>query len=183
MRPERPMAVASVASQMAITASPVSVAVVSLVSILGAQHGIGEAWSILEILAVSVPASLFGVLVAALWSLRRGKDLKDDEAFQARLRDPKQRDYIYGGSETLMNQRFDKHACWSTWIFFAAIALVVLLGALPALRPAFEVKGNIAPLSMNLVIQMMMLIAGAVMLVVCKVNAASISSGAVFKAG
>ncbi len=38
------MAVASVASQMAITASPVSVAVVSLVSILGAQHGIGHAW-------------------------------------------------------------------------------------------------------------------------------------------
>ncbi len=36
--PERPMAVASVASQMAITASPVSVAVVSLVSILGAQQ-------------------------------------------------------------------------------------------------------------------------------------------------
>ncbi|MBF3321127.1 anaerobic C4-dicarboxylate transporter, partial [Leptospira borgpetersenii serovar Hardjo-bovis] len=67
IRPERPMAVASVASQMAITASPVSVAVVSLVSILGAQHGVGEAWSILEILAVSVPASLFGVLVAALW--------------------------------------------------------------------------------------------------------------------
>lgn len=59
----------------------------------------------------------------------------------------------------------------------------MLLGALPALRPAFEVKGKIAPLSMNLVIQMMMLIAGAVMLVVCKVNAASISSGAVFKAG
>lgn len=114
IRPERPMAVASVASQMAITASPVSVAVVSLVSILGAQHGVGEAWSILEILAVSVPASLFGVLVAALWSLRRGKDLQDDEAFQARLRDPKQREYIYGGSETLMNQRFDKHAWWST---------------------------------------------------------------------
>ncbi len=84
IRPERPMAVASVASQMAITASPVSVAVVSLVSILGAQHGVGEAWSILEILAVSVPASLFGVLIAALWSLKRGKNLEDDEAFQAR---------------------------------------------------------------------------------------------------
>lgn len=66
IRPERPMAVASVASQMAITASPVSVAVVSLVSILGAQHGIGHAWGILEILAVSVPASLSGVAIAAL---------------------------------------------------------------------------------------------------------------------
>ena len=96
------------ASQMAITASPVSVAVVSLVSILGAQHGIGHAWGILEILAVSVPASLFGVAIAALWSLRRGKDLADDVEFQERIKDPKQREFIYGGTETLMNQRFPK---------------------------------------------------------------------------
>jgi anaerobic C4-dicarboxylate transporter DcuB len=183
IRPERPMAVASIASQMAITASPVSVAVVSLVSILGAQHGIGHAWSILEILAVSVPASLFGVAIAALWSLRRGKDLADDPEFQAKINDPKQREFIYGSTETLLNQRFNREAYWSTWIFFAGIVVVVLLGALPELRPAFEVKGKLAPLSMNLVIQMMMLIAGAVMLIVCKVNAAAISSGAVFKAG
>ena len=183
IRPERPMAVASVASQMAITASPVSVAVVSLVSILAAQHGIGHAWGILEILAVSVPASLFGVAIAALWSLRRGKDLADDIEFQEKLKDPKQREFIYGGTETLMNQRFPKQAYWSTWIFFAGIAVVVLLGAFPELRPAFEVKGKMTALSMNLVIQMMMLIAGAVMLMACKVNASAISNGAVFKAG
>jgi len=183
IRPERPMAVASIASQMAITASPVSVAVVSLVSILAAGHGIGRAWGILEILSVSVPASLFGVLIAALWSLKRGKDLADDPDFQAKIADPKQREYIYGGSETLMNQTFPKQAYWSTWIFFAGILVVVLLGALPELRPAFEVKGAMKALSMNLVIQMMMLIAGAVMLLVCKVNATAISNGAVFKAG
>jgi len=183
IRPERPMAVASIASQMAITASPVSVAVVSLVSILAAGHGIGRVWGILEILSVSVPASLFGVLIAALWSLRRGKDLADDEEFQAKIADPKQREFIYGSSETLMNQTFPKQAYWSTWIFFAGILVVVLLGALPQLRPAFEVKGVLKPLSMNLVIQMMMLIAGAVILVVCKVNATAISNGAVFKAG
>ncbi|HAS1783416.1 TPA: anaerobic C4-dicarboxylate transporter [Enterobacter cloacae] len=183
IRPERPMAVASVASQMAITASPVSVAVVSLVSILGAQHGIGHGWGILEILAVSVPASLSGVAIAALWSLRRGKDLADDPEFQEKLNDPKQREFIYGGTETLMNQRFPKQAYWSTWIFFAGIAVVVLLGVLPALRPAFEIKGKMTALSMNLVIQMMMLIAGAVMLMACRVNASAISNGAVFKAG
>lgn len=183
IRPERPMAVASVASQMAITASPVSVAVVSLVSILGAQHGIGHAWGILEILAVSVPASLSGVAIAALWSLRRGKNLADDPEFQEKLKDPKQREFIYGGTETLMDQRFPKQAYWSTWIFFAGIAVVVLLGALPELRPAFEIKGKTTALSMNLVIQMMMLIAGAIMLMTCKVNAPAISNGAVFKAG
>ncbi|WP_392432131.1 anaerobic C4-dicarboxylate transporter [Yersinia sp. HM-2024] len=183
IRPERPMAVASVASQMAITASPVSVAVVSLVSIIGANHGIGQAYSILEILAVSVPASLVGVLMAALWSLRRGKDLDKDPDFQARIKDPEQRDFIYGSTDTLLNQVFPKQAYWSTAIFFVAIALVVLLGAFADLRPAFEVKGKMQSLSMNLVIQMMMLIAGAVILMGCKVKPSDISNGAVFKAG
>ncbi|AHM75517.1 anaerobic C4-dicarboxylate transporter [Yersinia hibernica] len=183
IRPERPMAVASVASQMAITASPVSVAVVSLVSIIGANHGIGQAYSILEILAISVPASLVGVLMAALWSLRRGKDLDKDPDFQQRIKDPEQRDFIYGSTDTLLNQVFPKQAYWSTWIFFAAIALVVLLGAFADLRPAFEVKGKMQSLSMNLVIQMMMLIAGAVILIGCKVKPSDISNGAVFKAG
>jgi anaerobic C4-dicarboxylate transporter DcuB len=183
IRPERPMAVASVASQMAITASPVSVAVVSLVSILAAAHGIGEHLGILQILSVSVPASLCGVLVAALWSLRRGKDLDDDPAFQARIKDPIQREYIYGGSETLMDQRFPPAAYRATALFFVAILVVVMLGALPQLRPAFEVKGALRPLSMNLTIQMMMLIAGAAILILCKVRPGSIAEGAVFKAG
>ncbi|MGL5238021.1 MAG: anaerobic C4-dicarboxylate transporter family protein, partial [Plesiomonas shigelloides] len=81
IRPERPMAVASVASQMAICASPVSVAVVSLLSILAAKQGIGEPIGMLTLLAISVPASLCGVMVAALWSLRRGKDLDKDPEF------------------------------------------------------------------------------------------------------
>ena len=183
IRPERPMAVASVASQMAITASPVSVAVVSLVSILAAAHGIGTGWGILQILAVSVPASLCGVLVAALWSLRRGKSLEDDEAFQEKLKDPAQKAFIYGSSETLMNQRFSREAYWSTALFFIGILVVVVLGAFQELRPVFEVKGKLQPLSMNLTIQMMMLIAGAAILMICRVKPAAISDSAVFKAG
>ncbi len=91
--------------------------------------------------------------------------------------------YIYGSTDTLLNQVFPKQAYWSTWIFFAAIVIVVLLGAFADLRPAFEVKGKLQSLSMNLVIQMMMLIAGAVILIGCKVKPSDISNGAVFKAG
>ncbi|MGL5106872.1 MAG: anaerobic C4-dicarboxylate transporter, partial [Plesiomonas shigelloides] len=169
IRPERPMAVASVASQMAICASPVSVAVVSLLSILAAKQGIGEPIGMLTLLAISVPASLCGVMVAALWSLRRGKDLDKDPEFQAKLQDPKQREFIYGSTETLLNQTFPKEAYWATGIFFAAIAVVVLLGAFDGLRPEFVLEnGKTKMLSMNLAIQMMMLIAGAIMLMVCK---------------
>jgi anaerobic C4-dicarboxylate transporter DcuB len=183
IRPERPMAVASVASQMGIGASPVSVSVVSMVSVLAQAHGVGKAIGILDLLSVSIPSTLLGVIVAALWSMNRGKDLDKDEEFQAKLKDPEQRDYIYGTSDTLLNQVFPKESYWATWIFFGAIGVVVLFGAFPSLVPSFGPPDKLQPLSMNLVIQMLMLIAGAIILIVCKVNQREISNGPVFKAG
>lgn len=183
IRPERPMAVASVASQMGIGASPVSVSVVSMVSILAQAQGFGKAISILQLLSISIPATLAGVVVAALWSMRRGKDLDKDEEFQAKLQDPEQKEYIYGGSDSLLDKVFPKESYWATWIFFAGIAGVVLFGAFPNLLPSFGPVGKLKPLSMNLVIQMLMLIAGAVILMTCKVNPREISNGPVFKAG
>lgn len=184
IRPERPMAVASVASQMGICASPVSVAVVSVVSMLAAQHGIGAPIRILDILMISIPATLTGVLAAAVWSLKRGKDLDKDPEFQAKIADPKQREYIFGEQETLINQKFTKYAYWSTFIFFTAIIAVVILGANEQLRPFFpNAKGEMKALSMNLTIQMMMLIAGAFILILCKVKSTDVSNGGVFKAG
>jgi anaerobic C4-dicarboxylate transporter DcuB len=184
IRPERPMAVASVASQMAITASPVSVAVVTMAALLaGVAAKGGPSIGLLPLLAVSIPASLVGVMLAAAWSLRRGRDLEDDAGFQQRISDPRQRAYVYGSTDTLLDKTFPKEAYRATWIFFAGIAAVVVLGAFEGLRPAFEVKGKAEPLSMNLVIQLVMLVSGAVMLMACKVKPGEVSSGTVFKAG
>jgi anaerobic C4-dicarboxylate transporter DcuB len=184
IRPERPMAVASIASQIGICASPVSVAVVSMVAILGKSQGIdGHQVSLIELLSVGMPATLCGVIVAALWSMRRGKDLDQDPEFQARLLDPEQKNYIYGESSTLLDKVFPKEAYWATWIFFAAIAIVVLLGAFPELRPILGAADKARPLSMNLAIQMMMLSAGALILIFCKVRPQEIPNGTVFKAG
>jgi anaerobic C4-dicarboxylate transporter DcuB len=183
IRPERPMAVASIASQIGICASPVSVAVVSMVAILSKAKGLDHPVSLIELLSVGMPATLCGVIVAALWSMRRGKDLDQDAEFQAKLKDPEQKQYIYGESSTLLDQVFPKEAYWATWIFFAAIAAVVLLGAFPGLRPVLGDAGKAQPLSMNLAIQMMMLTAGALILIVCKVRPQDIPNGTVFKAG
>ena len=57
----------------------------------GTTHPLG----VVQILMVSIPATFCGVLVTGLWSLKRGKDLAKDEIFQAKLRDPEQRAYIY----------------------------------------------------------------------------------------
>jgi anaerobic C4-dicarboxylate transporter DcuB len=181
IRPERPMAVASIASQIGICASPVSVAIVSMVAILSKAPGFSI--SLIELLSVGMPATLCGVIVAALWSMHRGKDLDKDAEFQARINDPAQKEYIYGENATLLDKVFPKEAYWATAIFFAAIGAVVLLGAFEGLRPVLGAAGKAKPLSMNLVIQMMMLTAGAIILMTCKVKPQEIPNGTVFKAG
>ncbi len=183
IRPERPMAISSVAAQMGVTASPVSVATVSAVSILTESGGVH--WSVLQILMVSLPASLCGVILGALWSLRRGKDLDKDEAYQERLKDPEFRANVFAGSETLIGKVFPRESYRATAIFLGAIGVVVILGAIEKLRPVFPTGdgGEMEPLSMNLVIQMVMLAAGALILLTCRVQANKIASTAVFKSG
>lgn len=185
IRPERPMAVSSTSAQMGITASPVSVATVSLASILAENAGvIDQAYSIPQILMVAIPASLSGVLLAAVWSLRRGKDLEDDPVFQERMKDPAFAESIQKSSHSLLGEQFPKSAYNSVWIFLGAIAFVVVLGAFEALRPAWpDDAGDLKPLSMNLTIQMVMLFAGAMILLFCKTDHKKIASTPVFKAG
>lgn len=77
IRPERPMAAASVASQMGILASPVSVAVVSLVAFLAKAPVDGHVIDFIALLSITIPATLAGVLAIGIFSWFRGKDLED----------------------------------------------------------------------------------------------------------
>ena len=80
VRPERPIAVATIASQMAITASPVSAATAALIAILG-NDGIG----LPQILMICVPSTLLGVIVAALVQTRVGVELDQDPEYKRRV--------------------------------------------------------------------------------------------------
>ena len=83
IRPERPMAVATIASQQAITASPVAAATAAMIGLF-AEKGMTQ-WGLPQILMICVPATLTGVVAAAIVSMFVGKDLKDDPEYQARL--------------------------------------------------------------------------------------------------
>ena len=181
IRPERPMAVASVASQMGICASPVSVAIVSIVGFMATA---GHNYSVLQILAVAMPATGIGVLCAALWSYRRGKDLDKDEQFQEFIKDPKNKEYVYGETESLLDKELPASFYHAMYIFFGGIIVIAALGNFPDLLPHFpNAKGDLKPISMTAVIQMVMLLVAAAILFVCKVKAKDVGNSQVFKSG
>lgn len=183
IRPERPMAVASVASQMGISASPVSVALVSMAGFISAA---GLPFTVLNLLSVSIPATFCGVILAALWSYRRGKDLADDPVFQEYIKDPAHYEEVYGANSKSSATQQKMPASWyrSMWIFFAGIIIIAALGNMPQLLPHFQdAKGAMKAISMTTVIQMVMLCIAAVMLFCCKMQAKDVGKSQVFRSG
>lgn len=179
IRPERPMAASTIGSQMGIIASPVSVAVVSLVAMLGDVTLNGKHLGFVDLLAITIPSTLLGILCIGIFSWYRGKDLDKDPEFQAFISKPENREYVYGDTATLLNKKLPASNWLAMWIFLASIAIVASLGAFPWLRPVFDGK----PLSMVLVIQIFMLLAGALIIIFTDTKPASISKNEVFRSG
>ena len=176
IRPERPMAISSVAAQMGITASPIAAAAAA---VIGVSAKAGVHIGLIEILRVTIPAGVIGMLLAALWSMNRGKDLNKDPEYLAKMQDPEMRKFIEGEMATTLHDKVSKEAKTSLTVFIAAIVAIVLLAIFPNLLPLDNGK----PISMSIVIQFVIFAAGAVILFLTKVKPKSISDSKVFNAG
>jgi len=176
IRPERPCGVASIASQVGITCSPIAAAVVAFVSISNEN---GFDITIPSVLMVSIPACICGLMVAAAASYHRGKDLDKDPVFQEKLKDPEQKAYIYGNSATTLDKQIPQSAKNAVFIFLAALAVIVLFAAVPSLLPSWDGK----PLKMNIVIQIVMITAAALMIIFCKALPKKAVAGPVWQSG
>lgn len=184
IRPERPMAASSISSQMGIIASPVSVAVVSLTALLlEADNKLAGFDGYINLLQITIPSTLFGVLCIGIFSWFRGKDLDKDPEFQEKIKDPEFKKYVYGDSKTLLGVKLPFKDWLAMWIFLGAIVVVAVLGAFPELRPSFEVKGALKPMSMVDTIQMFMLLAGSALLIFTNVDAGKIGKNEIFRSG
>lgn len=186
IRPERPCGVASVASQVGITCSPIAAAVVAFVTISNEN---GFDITIPQVLAVSIPACLVGLMAAATASFRRGLDLDKDPKFQARLKDPIQYEYIYGNSATTLDKKIDKNAKMAVYIFLAALVIIVGF-AFTQLFETTNAEGEVVTVAkymgfpkMNLIIQIIMLTAAALMIIFCKALPKKAVAGAVWQSG
>ena len=176
IRPERPCGVASIASQVGITCSPIAAAVVAFVSISNAN---GFDITIPQVLMVSIPACLCGLMAASTASYKRGLDLDKDPVFQARLQIPEQREFIYGSGATTLDKVIPVEAKRAVYIFLAALGVIVLFAAVPSLLPSWDGKA----LKMNIVIQIVMITAAALMIIFCKASPKKAVAGPVWQSG
>lgn len=189
IRPERPCAVASIASQVGITCSPISAAVASFVVISGAN---GFDVNNVQVVAITIPSCLCGILMAALVSYKRGKDLDKDPEFQARLADPETKAYMYGSNASVLDKQVSKEAKISVFIFLGAIALIVFYSLMQIaghdIRPQYITKladgsEKTSRLGMNLIIQIVLIAAAAIMIIFAKASPKKAVSGAVWQSG
>ncbi|MGB6135819.1 MAG: anaerobic C4-dicarboxylate transporter [Shewanella sp.] len=174
IRPERPLAMATVASQMGITASPIAAAA-AVVLATAVDNNLDI--SLIDVLMVTIPATLAGLLVACTWSLKRGKDLDKDEEFQARLVDKEFR-------ESLIDPQDDDAETPAAQSTAKKGLMVFLLGILAVIIVAMFSKQILpAGVKMSVAIQFMMLSVGGIILLATNISPKKIATSNVFSAG
>ncbi|MFV0359522.1 anaerobic C4-dicarboxylate transporter [Tropicimonas sp.] len=179
IRPERPLAVSSVASQLGITASPLSAAIVWLVTQFEERD---MPYTLGDILMITIPATFTALMIAAFFQTFVGVELKDDPEYRRRMADPRLRAEIEGSDASLLGVTLPASARRSVYIFLAGLVCIVLLGVFPELRPIGDAETG-KPVNMGGVIQMALLSAAAIIVLFCKVEAKAMVAGPVFRAG
>ncbi len=178
VRPERPLSISVIASQQAITASPISAATAALLSaeLLG-DKGV----TLGNILMVCIPATLIGVIVGAIAVSFMGVPLEKDPEYLRRLREGVLDSE--GKSEEALSPQAAKRAKTSVIVFLIGVLSIVLFGSIDSLRPTFTVNGQLVKLGMTQVIEIVMMSTAGLMLIFAKADINKAVKGSVFIAG
>jgi anaerobic C4-dicarboxylate transporter DcuA len=177
------MSMSVTAAHVAITASPVSAAAAALLTVISGT-GVGLA----QILMITIPSTLVGVIIGILFVWKRGKELSDDREFQERMKDPAFVKNLEGkGEETTAT--IAPGAIKAVVIFALAIGFVVLLGSFPELLPQFSNKPGFTPgfavnqagkVQMPSMIMMIMLSAAGLIILFANTTASKVTKASLF---
>lgn len=172
IRPERPLSLSVIAASLGITCSPVSAATAALISqdLLGAK-GI----ELGTVLMICIPTAFISILVAAFVENHIGKELEDDPEYKRRVAAGLINPEAACEEVQKAENEDDPSAKHAVWAFLFGVALVILFGFLPQLRP----EG----VSMSQTIEMIMMSDAALILLVGKGKVGDAVNGNIFKAG
>ena len=172
IRPERPLSLSVIAASLGITCSPVSAATAALISqdLLGAK-GV----ELGTVLMICIPTAFISILVAAFVENHVGKELEDDPEYKRRVAAGLINPEAACEEVQKAENEHDPSAKHAVWAFLFGVALVILFGFLPQLRP----EG----VSMSQTIEMIMMSDAALILLVGKGKVGDAVNGNIFKAG
>jgi anaerobic C4-dicarboxylate transporter DcuA/anaerobic C4-dicarboxylate transporter DcuB len=174
IRPERPLASSTVANALGITSSPVAAATATLLPLVEIYH-----YDLIDVLLITIPASLVGMFVMSLLMSTRGKDLDDDPEYQRRLAAGEIQPPAPSEEITLL-----PYAKRSVAIFLVGVLTICVFGFFEGIRPTVAAEGGgVEPMSVTPLIQMIMLTAAALILVLAHVSASDIPGTPIFKSG
>lgn len=178
VRPERPLSISVIASQQAITASPISAATAALLSaeLLGSK-GI----TLGNILTVCVPATLIGVIVGAIVVSFIGVPLEKDPEYLRRLKEGLLQKEEK--SSIQISEKDQQRAKISVIIFLIGVFSIMLFGFIDALRPSFVTDGKLQKMEMTHVIEIIMMTVAGLILIFTRIEVNKIIKGSVFLAG
>ena len=177
IRPERPLSISVIASQQAITASPISAATSALLTaeLLG-----GKGIELSDILIIAIPATLLGVIVGAIVMSFVGIDLEKDSRYQEFLKRQQDKKITAEVSTSEINSG----AKTAVVLFLLGVLGIVVFGSVPSLRPSFiQEDGSVSVLGMAEVIEIIMMSVGGLILVFSKTDVTKVVKGSVFLAG
>lgn len=172
IRPSRPLSISVVASQIAITASPISAAVVVFAKMLEIEP---FNVSYVQLLAITIPSSFIACIVTAFICNFLGVDLKDDPIYKERLANGLIK--IRGSS----NRTILPHAKLSVIIFVLAVCAVTFYAI--GISGGVELFGKNPPLKRDEAIMLFMLTAALIIVFTCKVNISELTNMSTFKSG
>ncbi len=181
IRPSRPMTVSVVQSGVALAASPVSAAMAAMLTLTDLPpYNLG----LTQILAITLPSSLVGIVVTSLVVSRMGPELADDPEVQEKIRTGALPP-IGGGEASSVAATLTATAEGrrAALVFFAGVVAIVLFGLFPALRPSFDVGGETVRLDMTSTIVIVMFVVGTIIVAVARPNVKALAEQSVFKAG
>ena len=171
IRPVVPLSVAVVSSQIAITASPVSAAVIYMSGVL---EGFG--WSYPALLGIWIVTTFIGcMLTSFVMTLCSNMNLDSDPVYKDRLA----KGLVMAVSDETKTQ-LKPYAKRSVLIFLIGVVCVVLYAS--AISPAVGlIKPVVVP--RDAAIMSLMLLVGTLITVLCKIEIGKIADCSVFKSG
>ena len=175
IRPERALAESTVANALGITSSPVAAATATLLPLVEIYN-----YDLIDVLLITIPASIIGIFAMSIVMSRHGNDLEDDAEYQRRLAAGEVQPPAPAGRRSCCCPTRSEASPSSS----PASPRSASSASSRASGPTVAAEGGgVEPMSVTPLIQMIMLTAAALILVLCHVKASDVPGTPIFRSG